>query len=209
MARTVDRDARREQLISAAAGRIAQQGVAGTTVSDVVKAAGVAQGTFYLYFDSKDDVILAVVERFAETMASAVREAVRQPGVSAVDELRALCTALSHLIAPPGAEELVALMHEPGNRAIHDRLAEQITPKVVSLIEEIVKRGVKQGVFNVSDPSAAAWFLLSGLQGAEQSGLPLSELPAAFTTAAEFALRALGYSEPPLAASGTESEGSN
>ena len=63
MPRVVDREARRAELVSAAAAVFARRGVANTAVSDIVKAAGVAQGTFYLYFDSKDAAILAVVEQ--------------------------------------------------------------------------------------------------------------------------------------------------
>lgn len=59
----VDRAVKRAELAGAAARVFGERGVAGTAVSDIVKAAGVAQGTFYPYFDSKDDVLLAVAER--------------------------------------------------------------------------------------------------------------------------------------------------
>ena len=72
MPRVVDRTARRAELTSAAARVFAERGVANTAVSDIVKAAGVAQGTFYLYFDSKDDVVLAVVEQIGDDMLAAI-----------------------------------------------------------------------------------------------------------------------------------------
>jgi len=46
-----DREARRSELAQVAARVFAERGVAGTAVSDIVTAAGVAQGTFYLYFE--------------------------------------------------------------------------------------------------------------------------------------------------------------
>jgi TetR/AcrR family fatty acid metabolism transcriptional regulator len=195
MARTADREARRAQLVSAAASVLATQGIAETTVSDVVKAAGVAQGTFYLYFESKDDVVVAVAEYLAETVMRAIKEEIGLPGSSAADEIRALSRAFADMIALPGAEELVTLMHAPGNRAIHDRLTAELAPGLVTLVEQIIERGVEQGVFDVPDAHAAAWFVLGGLQTAELSGIPLSEQPAALMTASELALRALGYVE--------------
>jgi TetR/AcrR family fatty acid metabolism transcriptional regulator len=197
MPRIVDRESRRAQLVSAAAGVLAERGIARTTVSDIVKAAGVAQGTFYLYFGSKDDIVVAVAQHLADTIVSAIQETIDRPGISAVDEMRALCDVFGSLAASPGVEEIVTLMHEPGNRAIHDRLTEQLAPRLVSLVTETIERGVRQGVFDVPDARAAAWFVLAGLQGPEQAGVPLPELPAALGAASDYVLRALGYAWAP------------
>lgn len=57
-------DSRREQLLYAAARTFMTAGYAATRVSDIVSEAGVAQGTFYLYFRSKREVFRQLVERF-------------------------------------------------------------------------------------------------------------------------------------------------
>ena len=195
MPRVVDREARRAELVSAAATVFAQRGVANTAVSDIVKAAGVAQGTFYLYFDSKDAAVLAVVERIADAMIE--KTAARVAGEStAVDKLLGLRGVLSEAGSVPEATELIELMHLPENRLLHDRLADGITPGLVSLLEAIVEQGVAEGVFEVSDSRAAAWFVLAGLQSVELSGTSIPDMPAALAKATEFALRALGYQGP-------------
>lgn len=66
----------REKLVSAAAEVFAATGYHGSRVSDIVGHAGVAQGTFYLYFRSKEAVFLELVDRFftrtlAETLGAA------------------------------------------------------------------------------------------------------------------------------------------
>jgi AcrR family transcriptional regulator len=197
MPRTVDRKARRAELVAAAADTFAVRGVANTPVSEIVKAAGVAQGTFYLYFKSKDDMVLAVVERFADTMVDSLRKVVALPRASAVEELRALCTALGDLTTVPGVTELIEFAHGPENRAIHDRLVEQFTPKLVPILLEVIEHGVAQGVFSVPDPLAAAWFVLAGLQSVELSRVPLAEMPQALTKESTLALRVLGHGEAP------------
>jgi AcrR family transcriptional regulator len=196
MPRIVDRAARRAELASAAAGVFAQRGVANTAVSDIVAAAGVAQGTFYLYFDSKDDVLLAVVERMVDQMVSALEAADVAPGATAVERLRALGDLLSAFERDPGAAEIVDLLHHPDNRPLHDRLAEHLTPRLLPVVESIVERGVAEGSFDVPDVRAAAWFVLGGLQGAELAGTPAAEMPAALAASTALALRALGYAEP-------------
>jgi len=195
MPRVVDREARRAELVSAAAAAFAQRGVANTAVSDIVKAAGVAQGTFYLYFDSKDDAIIAVVERVADAIVENTAARIAAAS-SAVDRLLALPGVLSEVGAEPEAAGLVDLMHRSENRILHDRLAEDMTRRLVPLLEAIVDEGVAEGVFSVGDSRAAAWFVLAGLQSVELAGTGIDEMPAALEKATEFALRALGHQGP-------------
>jgi len=190
-----DRPARRADLASAAAAVFAERGVANTAVSDIVQAAGVAQGTFYLYFDSKDDVVLAVAEDLTARMAAGIRAAVLTSGATAVEKLLSLRDVLMSFDGDPAAVDLAEFVHRPENRVLHDRLAEHLTPALVPLVESIVAQGVAEGVFDVPDTSAAAWFVLGGLQGAELAGTPTAEMPAAVDAATRLALRALGYRE--------------
>jgi AcrR family transcriptional regulator len=197
MARTMDREARRAEIVSAAVATFAEQGIAHTTVSDIVKAAGVAQGTFYLYFKSKDDVVVAAAERIGDTMIDGIERVVAVPESPAIDKFLALRDQLSRSTSDPDAPELIEIMHREDNRALHDRLAEQLTPRLVSVIERIINQGRAEGVFTVPDSGVAAWFVLGGLQSAELSGVPLAGMPAALAAATELALRALGYAGDP------------
>jgi AcrR family transcriptional regulator len=197
MARTMDRIARRAEIVSAATAAFAERGIANTAVSDIVKAAGVAQGTFYLYFKSKDDVVVAAAERIGDIMVDGIERVVAMPDRSAVDKFLALVDQLSHSTSIPDASELIEIMHREGNRALHDRLTEQLTPRLVSIIERIINQGLAEGAFAVPDTGAAAWFVLGGLQSAELSGVPLASMPAALAAATTLALRALGYTGDP------------
>jgi len=197
MARTMDRVARRAEIVSAATAAFAERGIANTAVSDIVKAAGVAQGTFYLYFKSKDDVVVAAAERIGDIMIDGIERAVAMPERSAVEKFLALLDQLSSSTSDPDASELIEIVHREGNRALHDRLVEQLTPRFVSLIERVIDQGLAEGVFAVPDARVAAWFVLGGLHSAELSGVPLTEMPAALAAATTLALRALGYTGDP------------
>jgi AcrR family transcriptional regulator len=129
-----------------AAGRVfAEKGVANTAVSDIVKAAGVAQGTFYLYFKTKEDVLVAVVERTVDRLLDTAEAAVNADGLSAVDRFMALKDALVRVEADAPVE-LIELLHLPENRALHDRMAEHLLPRFVPLLVSIVEQGVTEGV---------------------------------------------------------------
>lgn len=188
-----DRIAKRAEFASAAVAVFAECGVANTAVSDIVKAAGVSQGSFYLYFDTKEEIILAVAEQMVAGMVAAIESAVAQPGLSAVERLLAMLGVLTGFDSDPAAVELTDFIHHPDNRILHDRLTEHLADRLVVLVEEIVAQGVEEGALNVSDTKAAAWFVLAGLQSVEIAGTPAAEMPAAINAVTELALRALGY----------------
>ena len=83
---------RRADLLMSARTILAEKGLEATTVSEIVARAGVAQGTFYLYFPSKMAILAALNQELNEHILLAVREAtaratgpadVVQAGVSA------------------------------------------------------------------------------------------------------------------------------
>jgi len=76
----VDRDARRQQLIDAARDLFAKKGYHATTVDDITRAAGVAKGTFYLYFDEKREVYYEVVRAFMNLIKDIGGEVGANPG---------------------------------------------------------------------------------------------------------------------------------
>ncbi len=63
---------RKEDLLEAAMTHFSEKGYHRTTVADIVKTAGVAQGTFYLYFDSKKALFITLLESFFELFEEAI-----------------------------------------------------------------------------------------------------------------------------------------
>lgn len=66
------REQRRTQILERALGVFADKGYHGASISDVVKAAGVARGTFYLYFDSKEAVFGDLLDTLLSTLRASV-----------------------------------------------------------------------------------------------------------------------------------------
>jgi AcrR family transcriptional regulator len=182
-------------LTAAAAGVFAERGVANTAVSDIVRAAGVAQGTFYLYFDSKDAVLLAVAERFVAGVGLALEASTEGPDSPAPTRLRSLVNALGALAASPANQPMTELLHRHENQALHDRLTEPLGRRLFVLVEDIVGQGIAEGSMDVDDAGAAAWFVLGGLRSVEERGTPAAELPAALEHVLTLALRSLGVQE--------------
>ncbi len=170
-----------------------EKGVAASSVDDIVEAAGVAKGTFYLYFQTKDDAINAVAERVVDSVGGAVEAAAATPGLSPVDRLLSLGGSVGQVGAEPNERELIDIFHRPENRAIHDRLMEGIVARLIATVESIVADGIAEGQFEDQDPHLAAGFVLATFTSlhdlvGDEAGVEqvASELNA-------FILRGLGY----------------
>ena len=68
------RDDTREKLFEAAAGVFEQQGIGSASIEAIASAAGMTRGAFYSNFDSKDDLIIAMLEDHVERSLKHHRE---------------------------------------------------------------------------------------------------------------------------------------
>lgn len=67
-------DDKKSRLLYAAKEVLAEKGLEKTTISDIVKKAGMAQGTFYLYFPSKNALIPAIANDLLQTMLHKIKK---------------------------------------------------------------------------------------------------------------------------------------
>ncbi len=74
MARHVDRDAKKRRILDAAARVFARKGFYNTRISEIAEAAGVADGTIYIYFEGKDELLINIFEEQMEFIIKRFRE---------------------------------------------------------------------------------------------------------------------------------------
>jgi AcrR family transcriptional regulator len=154
-------DVRRQEIISAARALFLQKDYAHTTMQDVMSTLGIAKGTIYHYFASKEELLDAVVQDLVEEYIVAVQETLAISKGSAVDRMRALITAGQ--IADTQKETLEQL-HRPGNIAMHSRLLAITISKLAYLYAEVIEQGCAEGIFQVEHPLESAELLIAGIQ---------------------------------------------
>src|SRR5919106_4466158 len=88
---------KRDSILRAATQVFARRGYFQSQVADIARAAGVAAGTVYLYFRSKDDLLVSIFERTMKETLAAGREAIADVS-DASDRLRRIAQLhLAHL----------------------------------------------------------------------------------------------------------------
>ncbi|MGW5931270.1 TetR/AcrR family transcriptional regulator [Streptomyces anulatus] len=101
MARRVDPAARRDLILKAAVRVFARQGFAATRVDDVAGEAGVAKGSVYLHFDSRDALLTAAFEEYRAHSRAVIQQARTGPGDGLERLARLVQSVLDLVVAEP------------------------------------------------------------------------------------------------------------
>lgn len=163
--RTKPRNERRGDLLDAAELVLVDRGMAAFTVDEVTSRADVAKGTFYLYFQSKEDVLAALRERFlVELVRTQVGALDQLPDGEWLGRLELwMESSIRGYLANVRLHDAL-FMHAPseadGRGPVHP------TNQHFQLLSDILHAGSEAGAFTVTSPMAAAVLLYAAMHGA-------------------------------------------
>jgi AcrR family transcriptional regulator len=160
--RTKPPEIRLEELVDAAQRLFLEKGFSSTSVAEIVKLADVAKGTFYLYFQTKEDVLAALQERFLERFTDALDTAFEKSAghrwPERLDQWMTAC--VSFYLANIEFHDLV--FHEFALSRSELRKANPI----VNRLDQLLEAGRFSGEFDVDDTKLTAVMLFSAMHGA-------------------------------------------
>jgi TetR/AcrR family fatty acid metabolism transcriptional regulator len=151
------KEAKRERILDAGVLEIARHGYYGTTVSAIARRAGVADGTIYLYFEKKEDILVSIFERAMLRFNREAHLIVKGDAAGAEDKLRRLVAL--HLSLLGEDRDLAVIFQVEFRHTIHvlELLSRSRIREYLGLIAQLVEQGKIEGVFKVDlDPLFAA-----------------------------------------------------
>jgi TetR/AcrR family fatty acid metabolism transcriptional regulator len=156
---------KRDRILDAATKVFAKRGFFGAQVADIAKRAGVASGTVYLYFKSKDDLLLSLFER---TMHEAITE-----GRAAITDAQAAdpVERLRHIarlhLARLGRDRHLAVVFQVELRQstkFMARLSTSSLREYLGILRDVVVDGQQRGLFRADiNPTLAAKVVFGAL----------------------------------------------
>jgi AcrR family transcriptional regulator len=201
MARTVNpilHTVRRDAFLDAGQRLIETKGYEAMSVQDVLDALEVSKGAFYHYFDSKQALLEAVVERFAEGGMVAIAPILRDPNLSAVTKLERVFAGIAGWKAQ--RKELVLAIIEvwnsDSNAIVREKVRRMTVRLLVPLLSTVIRHGVDEGVIRVASADETATVLVSLMLGAQEQATHLFIARQASTIPYEVVERTFaGYTE--------------
>jgi AcrR family transcriptional regulator len=160
-------DARMQELLDAALQVFARKGYRTARLDDVAEAAGVTKGAIYHYFDTKEALLLGVIQHYEALAFGRAEEALRDDRLPAATRIRSLVRKVFAGRGEDTSHELLTLLvrgvaHEVPR--VHDRWLRDGPARLWTLIQELVEEGKARGEFRPdADGEVGARLLVSGL----------------------------------------------
>jgi AcrR family transcriptional regulator len=169
MARTVKKpEERRADIVEVARRLFGTKGYESTAMQDVMRELGIAKGTIYHYFRSKEELLEAVIEDIVDESVEHMQRAANEASGNAFDKIRVLVGA--GRVAEEHREVLDQL-HRSDNSGMHARLLAATLQRQAPLYAQAIQQGCDEGVLRTGAPLEAAEFVLTALQFLTDDGI--------------------------------------
>ncbi|MBW8348768.1 TetR/AcrR family transcriptional regulator [Bacillus sp. IITD106] len=153
---------RRNEILDVAEMLFTTKGYSKTTINDILKEVGIAKGTFYYYFQSKEEVMDAIVMRFVEAGVNAAKKIALDSNLSASEKLFKIIMAQKP--NGDGKEKMIEELHQVDNAEMHQKSLVETILHLTPVLTEVIEQGIEEGKFNTPYPKETVEFLLVASQ---------------------------------------------
>lgn len=144
-----DADIRKNEILDAAQELFFINGCDNTSTNAILEKCGIARGTLYYHFKSKEEILDGIIERITQKMLSDAEKAAADTSLSAYNRL------LEALIAMDFGGRYGPLMehiHKPQNALMHRKIQAALFRGIPSVLTSVIKDGIAEGVFATEYP---------------------------------------------------------
>ncbi|MBR5420953.1 MAG: TetR/AcrR family transcriptional regulator [Lachnospiraceae bacterium] len=138
---------RKQELLKIAYRMFRTRGYDNTSVDEIIEEAGIAKGTYYYYFASKEDMLEEVISMMIDQMAARA-EAVLEQDLPVPAKL----IGAMMCFRPDESEQAIGdAMHRPENIVMHEKINEKLLERSVPIISKVVEQAVSAGLASCED----------------------------------------------------------
>lgn len=142
-------DVRKNEILDAANELFNRKGFDGTSISDILEKVGIARGTLYYHFKSKEEIMDALIERYSATLLSAVKEVAENKSIPVFERLFKAIMAMN---ISKEDTKILEHMHKPQNALLHQKSHQAVLEGIPPILLEVVEDGIKEGLFETPYP---------------------------------------------------------
>ena len=170
MARTTKEEeysAKRNEILDVAFRLLYSKGFGKMTIQDILDELLISKGAFYHYFDSKAEVLNALVERMAvDQVIPLLLSAIHDPHLTALEKLqRYFDTAVAWKTSRKDLMlELVRVWYSDSNALARQKMTAMMVKHVTPLFMEIIDQGIHEGVFTAPYPEYICQVIINLVQ---------------------------------------------
>lgn len=141
---------RKNEILDAADELFNRKGFDSTSTNDILEKVGIARGTLYHHFKSKEDIMDALIERYCDRLLGAAREIAADRSIPVVERL--IRTVMAMNLSGGSSHEIMEHIHKPQNALMHQKIQKIILKEVPPILTEMIHEGIEQGIFHTPFP---------------------------------------------------------
>jgi AcrR family transcriptional regulator len=142
---------RRNEILDVAEELFVTKGYDKTSTNDILERIGIARGTLYYHFKSKEDILNAMIERINEALIAKVRVIASDTKIPVIDRIVMTIAGLN--VESDIGKEIIDQVHKPQNALMHQKMQKNLVEGVAPILAGLLEEGNAQGVFHVKYPA--------------------------------------------------------
>lgn len=141
---------RRKEILDVAERLFCTKGYDSASTNDILAEIGIARGTLYYHFKSKEDILDGIIGRILDEIEGRVRKIALDESVPVLERFtRAI---LSANVDTEVGNMVMEQVHKPQNALMHQKMEERLLSMITPYIVKIIKDGIAQGIMATEYP---------------------------------------------------------
>ncbi len=143
-------EVRRAEILDAADRLFGARGFDGTSTNDILDAVGIARGTLYYHFKSKEEILDALIDRYGERVFRSAKAIADDRSIPVVERMLRVLMAID--IREGGGREIIEQIHKPQNALMHQKSKRAVLDGLTPILALLAEEGVAGGIFDTPFP---------------------------------------------------------
>lgn len=157
MSNSKEAEERKKEILDIAEALFIAKGYEKTSTTDILERVGIARGTLYYHFKSKEEILDALIDRIIDGVVRNIKSAV-SGNMSAKRKLLLFIGAMR--VDSEIGEEITEYAHRPQNALMHQKIQSSLLSRIHPLAVEILQEGIEEGCCFTDYPKEVAEMLL-------------------------------------------------
>lgn len=141
---------RRKEILDVAERLFVTKGYDQASTNDILAEIGIARGTLYYHFKSKEDILDAIIDRILDDIVFKVKNVAMDESKPVLERLPK--AVLSANVDTEVGDMILEQVHKPQNALMHQKMQEKLLYSIAPFFVKIIKDGVEQGLMSTDYP---------------------------------------------------------
>ena len=145
---------RKNEILDVAERLFGTKGFDNTSTSDILNEIGIARGTLYYHFKSKEEILDAMITRMTERLAGKAKMIAARKDVDVLQRFTMMILALN--VNDSSGRELLEQAHKPQNALMHQKMEQSMLSGINPILTDLIKEGTAKGICQTDYPEEVA-----------------------------------------------------